>query len=279
MEEVGFSPVSYDPALSGFDRTDAGDDPRVQVKVRLAVAGSRNAPAVLDLAPEHRQIIRERISIEPPYVVVHDVRPTDAAKLLSAVQANIDQLARDIDRHNPRLREYLEQVVAQRKHEIARADAARADQLEALRESGLRDLSGVQDVDEQLAEEPASKELPVTPDGVGFLSSVSATLAAGDPKAFQAVVEDVINRMHSIEQRDDLFDLTIRLHAKASAASLEIVRAGLVGEIPPERAQRGLQSFVELLAELAVLGVQLKNPELSLVIRAGLLISKFTRNS
>ena len=115
---------------------------------------------------------------------------------------------------------------------------------------------------------------PLDPAGEQQLSLWSAQLAAGDPKAFATVVSDVFRRMRAIAD-DPIFDEVVRLHAEAAAASLGIVLAGVTGTIAKERIGGGRASFQTLLGELALLGVQVLNPQLSLVIRVGYLILKY----
>lgn len=118
--------------------------------------------------------------------------------------------------------------------------------------------------------EPNSSAMPLEPDEEALLSRWSAQLAAGDPKAFATVVRDVITRMNRISDSDA--PLTVRLHASAAAQSLEIVRAGLTGEIPVNDAAAAKESLSVLLARLAALGLVAKYPQMGILVAAGELI-------
>lgn len=106
-----------------------------------------------------------------------------------------------------------------------------------------------------------------------LLSRVTATIAAGDPKAFEKVVDDVIRRMRAIEESDA--PAVVKLHAGAAAGSLEVVRAAIAGEIRDDDADPGGSALATLCARLVALGMVAVFPQLGVVVQAAELILRY----
>jgi len=112
----------------------------------------------------------------------------------------------------------------------------------------------------------ATAEPPLPPEEYAFLSKVSSLLATGDPKAFVVVVDDVIARMRVLADLD--LPLAVKLNASAAAASLEVVKGAIAGDIPAKYAKRARVSLFELIEGLALLALELANPKVRVVVLA-----------
>jgi len=122
---------------------------------------------------------------------------------------------------------------------------------------------------DDLAPASPSPRTVVSAEDAQFLSASSALIAVGDPKAFLIVVQDVIKRMRTLEDKSG--DATVRYYAGAAAGLLQVIAATEDG-YPSVNPQPAVDGFTELLAKLAKLGLHATNPQVAFVIEGGQLI-------
>lgn len=123
---------------------------------------------------------------------------------------------------------------------------------------------------------PREGEVTLSPADRTLLSRSSAVLAAGDPRAFERVVSDVITRMRRLE--DSEAPASVRLHAAVAASSLEVVKAAWTGDIPESEGHAGEEALRGLVERLATLGLIAVYPEVGIIIEAGRLLLDYLRS-